>query len=368
MGVVNAAPAASGGPTPFQISQIKSNLLRSASHSWELGTATQTLLEYDWAPLSVFSTDAIPPPNPLPSNLNAKNVWDITNRVMSQRDPNSPTLMQDGSAGDPASLGVAIALGYLTDSTSRRRSYGPAAQAQVYFLLNKVPRAPDGAISHRTEDVQLWSDSVYMVPPFLAYYGAVTKSRTVLNEAYTQIKLYRTHLLDVQKGVWRHVAEGQWHDDGLWATGNGWAAMGMLRVHQTISRSSFSQKMIREQGDLTLWARQILTGMIPYQQSNGAFCNYLDRPDTFIDSSSTALFAAAVYRLAAITPDTSKNLLPAAEKARRWVTSDLDNYGWLKNVVNPNSFGEKGSESPEGQAFVLMMEAAYRDLQAGGFQ
>jgi hypothetical protein len=38
------------------------------------------------------------------------------------------------------------------------------------------------------------SDSVFMVPPFLAYYGALTENTALLNEAYHQIKLYSTEI------------------------------------------------------------------------------------------------------------------------------------------------------------------------------
>lgn len=31
---------------------------------------------------------------------------------------------------------------------------------------------PKGAITHRTSIASAWADLVYMVPPFLAYYGA----------------------------------------------------------------------------------------------------------------------------------------------------------------------------------------------------
>ena len=34
---------------------------------------------------------------------------------------------------------------------------------------------------------------------------------------------------------------------------------------------------------------------------------------------------------------------------------NFDENGWLTPVVNPNSFGQEGSKSPEGQAFVVMM-------------
>jgi hypothetical protein len=43
---------------------------------------------------------------------------------------------------------------------------------------------------------------------------------------------------------------------------------------------------------------------------------------------------------------------------------DVD--GWLSPVVNPLSFGEVGSQSPEAQGFVLMMQAGYRDWAQAG--
>jgi len=45
----------------------------------------------------------------------------------------------------------------------------------------------------------------------------------------------------------------------------------------------------------------------------------------------------------------------------------FDADGWLSPVVNPVSFGEVGSKSPEAQAFVLMMQAGYRDWAQAGY-
>lgn len=65
--------------------------------------------------------------------------------------------------------------------------YNSAIEQQLDYLLNKAPRNSDGAISHRTEQIQLWSDNVYMVPPFLAYYGALHDNTTVMAEAFNQV-------------------------------------------------------------------------------------------------------------------------------------------------------------------------------------
>ncbi|KDQ10691.1 hypothetical protein BOTBODRAFT_36004 [Botryobasidium botryosum FD-172 SS1] len=363
--VLGASPAAllqnAQGPTAKQLSLVKAKLKETATHSWELGTETETYLEYDWAPTSVFGNNPIPPPHRLPSNQNLSNVFAITEQIMKLRAPDAETLFEDTAAGDPASLGVAVLLGNWTNANWS--SYGDAATKQLNYLLYKAPRGSDGVISHRTEQVQLWSDSVYMVPPFLAYYAALQGNKTLLKESYTQIQLYRSHLRDPATGAWRHILEGSWNDPGLWSTGNGWAAMGMLRVYQTILNSKFSNEFSRERKDLITWSYDIVKAMVPYQQSNGTFLNYLAQPSSFAESSATALFAAVIYRLAAITPSAGV-FLPYAEKARKLIARSISPDGYLLNVVNPNDFALRGDISPEGQAFVLMMEAARRDYLA----
>ena len=42
--------------------------------------------------------------------------------------------------------------------------------------------------------------------------------------------------------------------------------------------------------------------------------------------------------------------------------------GWLTPVVNPNSIASQGQTSPEGQAFILLMQATWRDWVDDGAQ
>lgn len=124
------------------------------------------------------------------------------------------------------------------------------------------------------------SDFVYMVPPFLAYYGVMTQNETILNEAYTQISLYRSYLRDsTANNLWKHIQLGQTGiDDGHWSTGvqiplaitstwyrsstgNAWAAAGMIRVLGTIQRSQYAYSFQNQQNNLTNWIREIHGGM-----------------------------------------------------------------------------------------------------------
>lgn len=114
----------------------------------------------------------------------------------------------------------------------------------------------------------------------------------------------------------------------------------------------------------------------------------------FDDASSSALLAATVYRLVLLTGN--KQFVPEAERTRAAIfatngtmasaavspptaqptspsTSDafansphFTSDGWLSPVVDPLNVGVEGGTSPEGEAFALMLHAAWRDWSAAG--
>lgn len=134
--------------------------------SWELGTRAQTILELNATQYSVFSTSSLPPPKTIPQSLvSSKGLvpfFDIAKEVVANRSTaNNNTvgpqaLLPDGSAGDPASIGVAVLLADWTGQDNGSLDYAGAAKDQLNYLLNDVPRTSDGAISHRVSEVQLW--------------------------------------------------------------------------------------------------------------------------------------------------------------------------------------------------------------------
>ena len=118
------------------------------------------------------------------------------------------------------------------------------------------------------------SARICQVPPFLAYYGALTSNQTLLQMAYTQCSLYRDALVQ-SSGLWTHIALGTGAaDPGVWATGNAWAAAGMLRVLATIQQSSFDGMMGSQKQDLQTWAENILGASEGYIVSICHSCHY----------------------------------------------------------------------------------------------
>ncbi|KAI9507406.1 Six-hairpin glycosidase [Russula earlei] len=407
--------ASANGLTDTQIDIVKQRLQEGATHSWELGTRAQALLELSAPSFSVLTPSVpLPPPSSLNSSSNASlaDVFTIARHVVAvlpsppSNGTGQPLVVGDSSAGDPASIGTAVLLANWTGLGDE--DYARAATAQVEYLFGPVvPKTIDGAISHRVSQLQLWSDSVYMVPPFLAYYGVTTSNRSMLQEAYEQIKLYRQYLSDSwANGLWHHVVLGSNGTDlGHWSTGNAWAAAGMLRVLGTLKQSSFSGEFQCQIRDLGNWVDEIHGAMYPHLQSNGLFKNYADgsfnSSRNFDDASSSALLAATVYRLALLTGN--KKYVMLAERTRAALfesnysaaasyttttatsspspspssssssassafsdTTHFTSDGWLVPVVDPLDIGVQGAQSPEGQAFALMLDAAWRDWLAAG--
>ncbi|EUC65407.1 glycoside hydrolase family protein [Rhizoctonia solani AG-3 Rhs1AP] len=366
--------------TDAQINLVRTRLIESAQASWELGTSTQALLEHDYSPLSVYGSLALAIPNPVNASLSPGSVYSVTDRIVQTRNPLlAEGFVADSAVGDPPSLGVAMLLANFSGGTGG--DYNAAIQQQLDYLLTKAPRNSDGAISHRIEQVQLWSDNVFMVPPFLAYYGALHNNASMMTEAFNQIQTYRNNLkVDKFTGLWRHIQLGEGVDVGHWTTGNGWAAAGMMRVLTTMATSSLGASYPNEQALLARWISGILTSAWAYQLPNGTLYNYADLSSpvsvtpsytaspssAFSDASGTALLAATTYRLAThLARYSVRSLLDPAALARQGVAASVDpNTGWLQNVANPYSYSQRGTVSPEGQAFVLMLEAAAKDWES----
>ncbi|PVG04136.1 Six-hairpin glycosidase [Serendipita vermifera] len=335
------------------ISKVRSKMLAIIGHSWEYGTATEALLELEESDLSVYGEKPFPPSRTLSAN---SPVISLAEYVMSIRPPGILALMEDGAAGDPASMGVAV---LLANQTLHNSTYAEAAAQQLDFLLNYVPRAPNGAISHRVSEAQLWNDFVYMGPPFIAYYGALTSNITLLREAKNQIGHYREVLRDTNNtGLWHHILLGSWNEPSHWGTGNAWAAAGTTRVLQTLLKSHHAPQLVGDMWELAGWAKEIICAAWVYQKPNGTLFNHPDEDD-WPESAWTTLLASATYRLAVMTGD--ETYIPNAARAFKYIGTQIANDGTLQNVVDPFEWRQQGTQSPEGQAFVLLLQSAWRD-------
>jgi hypothetical protein len=207
-----------------------------------------------------------------------------------------------------------------------------------------------------------------MVPPFLAFYGMYTGNQTLLQAAYDQCRLYRSGLQDPSTKLWRHIVLGTGASDpGFWATGNGWAAAGMMRVYATIQQSRFNDAMLDQKADLEAWTEEIVSAVSGMTSKDGLVHNYIDDKSTFEDTAGSAILASAALRLANLGLN-DDHVSFALQIHSTIGARYINDTGYLINTVNPLDFGQQATTagSPEGQAFVVLMESAYREYMAEG--
>lgn len=293
---------------------------------------------------------------------------------------------------------VGVGIPFLIRNWTLGRSqsaYGDSATKQLNYLIYEAPRTSSGAISQRAdpEPTQLWADFMSMAPDFIAYYGescsrallirvrtltcvadvgALHHNLSLVLEGYNQIEAYYNALLDPKAHLLRHIVMGYDSTQDLdhWATGNGWAIAGMIRVLRIIQLSPFANQLVNQQQNLIHWASSLVNTIWKYQQPNGSLLNYIDKQpwQTFEDASATALIAASTFRLGTLVygvSGASSINIGAAERARQYAVGYVGDDGWVGPVVNPFDWHQKagpGVHSPEAQAFVLMLTAAGRDF------
>jgi unsaturated rhamnogalacturonyl hydrolase len=227
------------------------------------------------------------------------------------------------------------------------------ADRMLEYFLKKAPRTRDGTFHHIDNKPQVWIDSMYMAPPFLAVAGAP-------GEAVKQVEGMRRLLWNKSARLFSHI----W-DDGkkaferqaFWGVGNGWAAAGMTRVLRSLPGS-----MQAERKRLAGYVHEVLDGCLRHRRPDGFFHDVVDRPETFVETNLSQILSYTIFR-GVMGGWLARSYLKDAEAMRRAAWSKVDELGYVRDVCGSPTF-EKPGTATEGQAFFILMEAAARDLGA----
>jgi len=325
------AGAAQARPQPAAdapVDRVKLSMLAMQREAWEQGVAAQALLE-----------------------------WGDRDMVVRMAHGAVLRIYPDGRLGqvsdnhgvtDPAANGEGV---LFAARATGDPVFQDAADRMLNYLLKTAPRTADGTLFHIDHKPQVWIDSMYMAPPFLAVAGAPA-------EAVKQVEGIRRLLWNPKSGLFSHI----W-DDGkkaferkaFWGVGNGWAAAGMTRVVRALPEG-----MRSERKRLIGYIRQVLDGCLARRRPDGLFHDVVDDPKTFVETNLGQQLSYTIFRgvKAGWLP---KTYLREAEAMRRAARSKVDELGYVRDVCGSPTF-EKPGTATEGQAFFILMEAAARDL------
>jgi rhamnogalacturonyl hydrolase YesR len=192
---------------------------------------------------------------------------------------------------DCGAIGAALIKAYRKKADPRYRA---AIDVVAEFISHKMTRLPDGTLARqRPQWPTVWSDDAYMSIPFLAQMGDLTGDPAYLDDAAHQVIKFAEHLMDPSSGLFDHAwfvnaadADPKFH----WARGDAWVVMAMAELLSVLPESH------RERPKVLELFRRSVAGHIVLQSATGFWHQLLDRPDSYLETSATAMYAFAIAR------------------------------------------------------------------------
>jgi len=309
---------------PTLAEKAKNALLTMQRAAWEQGVAIQAMIEcadYDTLRL-------------------------LVNEALVRQTPDGRTCMlgSDHAVTDPVAAGYGILKCYELYGEER---YKQAADKLYNYCKNLAPRNAAGALYHINNRREIWSDAIYMLPPFLAAYGDY-------DECLKQIRGYRTCLWNADKKLYSHIwsdDENRFTDIHCWGGGNGWAAASFAIIYELLPANQQAYKT-----EVATYLIELLEGLQAAVRPDGLFNDFVGEADSFVETNLSQMAAFSIFK-SVKTGAINKKYLEFAKKMKEGALTKTDNYGYVRDAAGSPFFNSPGT-STEAQAFLLMMLAA----------
>jgi rhamnogalacturonyl hydrolase YesR len=204
------------------------------------------------------------------------------------------------------------------------------------YVLNEQVRLADGTFCRpEPEHNTVWADDLFMSVPFLLEMGKLTENKTYYDEAVYQIKKFYGYLFDKKMGLNYHG----WYDERkeastvFWGRANGWMIWATSEALQILPNDYESYDDI-----LRLYISHI-TGLLKYQDTSGMWHQVLDHPESYEETSCTAMYCLAIARGVRngwLEPE----LAVHAEKAWKALQNKINETGTVSGICRGTGIGK----------------------------
>ncbi len=160
------------------------------------------------------------------------------------------------------------------------------------WVTHRQDRLPDGTLWRSKElGGTVWPDDLYMGGVFLVRYGIYTHDEEYIEDAASNI-IHQAALEQDTDGLWFHgyFVKQQEHAPFKWGRGDGWA---MVATVETLSAMRDDDPLRPELLDIL---RKQIAGLKRVQAPDGMWRQVLDHPESWEETSCTAMFAYGIAR------------------------------------------------------------------------
>ena len=191
---------------------------------------------------------------------------------------------------DCGAMGASVIEVYDKNRQERYRSYINQAADHI---LNHQSRLKDGTfVRSFPRKWTLWADDLYMSVSFLSRMGELTHENRFFDDAAQQVVNFHAYLFNKEIGAMFHC----WYSDvkqtgvAFWGRANGWAMLAQVDLLDRLPKN------YPRRDTLLALLQQHIDGISRYQSSNGLWHQVLDKEDSYVETSCSAMFTYAIAR------------------------------------------------------------------------
>lgn len=167
----------------------------------------------------------------------------------------------------------------------------PLIDNYMDYIMTKEYRLADGTFArNRPLHNTLWLDDLYMSVPAIAQMGELTGDNKYYDEAVKQITHFSKRMFNTGKGLYMHgwVESMEVHPEFHWARANGWALLAKVETLRVLPENHPGRPLV-----LGL-LRDHIRGLSSCQSGQGFWHQLLDRQDSYLETSATAIYAYCI--------------------------------------------------------------------------
>ena len=167
----------------------------------------------------------------------------------------------------------------------------PLIDNYMNFVMNKEYRLADGTFARNSpQHNTVWLDDMYMSIPAIVNMGRLTGDSKYFDEAIKQVTQFADRMFLKEKGLYRHgwVESMKDHPAFHWSRANGWAILTTVEVLDALPENYPGRDKV-----LALLQAHI-KGLSALQSGEGFWHQLLDRNDSYLETSCTAIYTYCI--------------------------------------------------------------------------
>ena len=195
-----------------------------------------------------------------------------------------------GSLDDCGSMSAGLLDVYAFD---KRRDYLDYLNRVGDYIINMQVKFDDGTLARNNpRKMTLWADDLYMSVPYLARMGKLTGDNKYFDFAIKQVEQFNKYIYDEATGLYFHTFFNDENMNGVarWGRCNGWVALAQVELLNNLPAAH------PKRAELTKLLLRQIVGFSRYQDTSGMWHQLLDKPDSYLESSVTAMYVYTVAK------------------------------------------------------------------------